>query len=101
MSRQALEPGSLPGFGGDQFPVRIARCEIACEGPYVGDVGHPIRIAVDEAARAIARNGNELRHESHGDLSRASAQLGADDVSLVDGDKACLRGLAAGLAISD
>src|ERR1700693_3710544 len=37
---------SLPGFGCDQFPVRIARRQIAGECPDVGDVDHLLGIAV-------------------------------------------------------
>src|ERR1035438_1188749 len=38
---------SLPGFGCDQFPVRIARRQIAGECPDVGDVDHLLGIAID------------------------------------------------------
>ena len=48
----ASVPTSLPGFGGDQFPVGIARADVAREGPDVGDVGHLVGIAVDH--RAVA-----------------------------------------------
>src|ERR1035437_659612 len=47
---------SLPGFGSDQFPVRIARRQIAGECPYVGDVGHLLGIAVDHVAVLVARH---------------------------------------------
>src|SRR6185369_15570302 len=41
---------SLPAFGGEKLPVRIARREVARERPHVGDVGDLVGIAVDHIA---------------------------------------------------
>src|SRR5207237_9424405 len=96
-----LVPLSLPGFGRDQLPVGIARGDVAREGPHVGDLGDAVGRALDDGARAVARDRNELRHETHRHLRGAAAQLGGDDLRLVDRHEARLDGLAALLALAN
>src|ERR1700687_569955 len=92
---------SLPGFGSDQFPVRIARRQIAGECPYVGDVGHLLGIAVDHVAVLVARRRHQLGVEAPGQLRGAPAQLGGGDLGVIDGDETALHCLAALLALGD
>src|SRR5664279_4256219 len=92
---------SLPGFGCDQFPVRIARRQIAGECPDVGDVGHLLGIAVDHVAVLVARHRYQLALEAHGQLRGASAKFGGSDLGIVDGDETALHRLAALLALTD
>src|ERR1035438_10772401 len=92
---------SLPGFGCDQFPVRIARRQIAGECPDVSDVDHLLGIAVDHVAVLVARRRHQLGVEAHGQLRSAPAQLGGGDLGAVDGDETALHRLAALLALGD
>src|SRR5262249_60662318 len=87
--------------GGDELPVGIARGEVTREGPDVGHIGGPLRIALDHVARLVAGYRNKLRDETHRDLGGAAAQLGAGDVGLLDRDEPTLDGLALGLALAD
>src|SRR5208282_6883505 len=97
----ALTWASLPGFGCDDFPVRIARGNVACERPHVGDVGNLFGVTVDHVPRSIAGRGNELGHEADGDLGGAAAQFSAGDGRAVDRNEARLRGLAAAFTFAD
>src|SRR5664279_4008751 len=72
---------SLPGFGCDQFPVRIARRQIAGECPDVGDVDHLLGIAVDHVAVLVARRRHQLGVEAHGQLRGAPARNSAAVIS--------------------
>src|SRR5215813_3995686 len=51
---------SLPGFSGEELPVRIARSDVASEGPDVRNVGYPLGIAVNHIAILVARHRNKL-----------------------------------------
>src|SRR3569833_4246612 len=74
----------MPGFGRDQFPVRVARRHIARERPHIGDVGDTLGAAVDAVAVLVARRGDELGVEAHSHLRRAYAQFGRGDLGGVD-----------------
>src|SRR5215467_8892894 len=41
---------SLPGFSGEELPVRITRSDVASKGPHVRNVGYPLGIAVNHIA---------------------------------------------------
>src|SRR5262249_3623287 len=71
---------SLLGFGGDQLPVRITRGNVAREGPYVGHLGHLVRIALDDGTIAVPRDRHKLRHEADGHLRGAPTHVGPDDL---------------------
>src|ERR1044072_7977615 len=92
---------SLPGFGGDQLPVGIARRKVAREGPHIGHVRDLVRTAVDDVAVLVARHRDELRDEAHGDLRGAGLDLGAGDVRLVDRNEPRLGFFAARFAVLD
>src|SRR5262245_20659935 len=81
---------SLLGFGGDQLPVRIARGDVERERPYVGDLGHLVRIALDDGTVAVPRHRHELRHEADGHLRGASTHLRPDDLGGIDRHEAGL-----------
>ena len=89
------------GFGGDQFPVRIARRHVAGEGPHVGDVGDLLGIAVDDVAVLVARHRHQLGLEAHGHLDIAAAHFGGGDLGIVDRHETALHRLAALLALGD
>src|SRR6185503_20340209 len=91
----------MPRFGRDQFPVRIARGDVARESPYVGDVGDALGAAVDDVAVLVARRADELGVEAHGHLRGARAQFGRGDLGRVDRDEARFHRLAALLALAD
>src|SRR5664279_6419146 len=77
-------PGFSFGFGGDQFPVRIARRHVAGESPHVGDVGDLLGIAVDDIAFLVARHRDELGLETHRRLDIAAAYFRGGDLGIVD-----------------
>src|SRR5450759_584163 len=80
---------SLPGggfgfsFGGDQFPIRIARRHIARESPYVGDVRDLLGIAIDDVAVLVARHRYQLGLEAYGYLGVTAAHFGGGDLGAV------------------
>src|SRR4029078_6270675 len=75
---------SLPGFSGNQFPVRIACADIAGEGPDGGNVSQFFSIAVDHFAVFVTCDRNKLGLKPHGHLRIASAQYGSCNVGVVD-----------------
>src|SRR4029077_12709415 len=91
----------LPGFGGDELPIGIARRQIARERPHVGDVGYLFRVAFDHAARLVTRDRDQLRYETNRDLRRLRAQLGTGNIGLVDGHEPGFDALAFALALPD
>src|SRR5665647_2467718 len=92
---------SLPGFGSDQFPVRIARRHVAREGPHVGDVGDLLGIAVDDVAGFVARRRHQLGLEADRHLNGAAARFGGGDLGIVDRHETAFHGVAAFFALGD
>src|SRR5262245_34940578 len=86
---------SIGGLRSDQLPVRIARGDLAREGPDVGDFLDALGIAGDDLAAAVARGRDQLAHELHGDVGHAVLELGLDDVRALDADEALVDLLAA------
>src|SRR5690606_26287457 len=74
-------------FGGHQFPVGIARACIAREGPDILDLCHGFRVAVDNAAGAVARSRDQLAHDPQRYVGLAALHLRADNGGLVDPDE--------------
>src|ERR1051325_6962576 len=92
---------SLPGFGGNQFPVWIPRTDVTCEGPDVGDVGHLFGIAVNHFAVFVTCHRNKFGLKPYGHLRIASAQLGGRDIRIVDRYEAALYCLATLFTLCD
>src|SRR4029078_3943209 len=74
---------SLPGFGGNQFPVRITCANVACEGPDIGNVRHSLGISVDDLAVLVARDRNKPGLEAYGPLRIAATYFGSCDIGIV------------------
>src|ERR1700690_3967260 len=80
----------MDASGANQLPVRIARTRVASECPDIGDIGDLVRVTVNNGAGLVSRDRDHLRDKTNGELRVAVARFGADDLSLVDRNKARL-----------
>src|SRR5215831_7513145 len=92
---------SLTRFSGEELPVRIARGNVASEGPDVRNVGHPLGIAINHIAILVARHRHELGLESHSYLCVSSTQFRTCYICVVDGYKPALHRFTAFFAFAD
>src|SRR5581483_5405213 len=95
-----LEPTTLiRSLRGDQLPVRIARGDLAREGPDVGDLLDALGIAHDHLARPVPRRRDQLAHELDRHVRHDALELRLDDVGGLDADETLIHQLAAVLAL--
>src|SRR4051812_21651618 len=85
----------------DQLPVGVSRARVALEGPDVGDFANLLRITLDHLAVLVPRGRDQLTDEPHRQVRPPAAQVGADELRLVDADEFLFQRFAVALAIVD
>src|ERR1700727_2582325 len=91
----------MDASGANQLPVRIARTRVASGCPDIGDIGDVVRVTVNNCAGLVSGDRNHLRDKANGELCVAVARFGADDLGLVDRNKAGLGLLCLPLPVLD